>query len=218
MLRLAIEITNINLIYKSIFINTFCYFCIMQYQQLVKRTYQILKNPRATWQTIVETEKNSDKVMNEFVLPLSGLCALTAFLGILFQGLGLEKALLGAIISIVKSLGGVYLSFFIIQETARFVNLERDKTHYMQLVGYSYAIIFILDIITNLIPDLFFMSFFKLYIIYMVWEAVEFCTKITDNKRVGYTIGIAALLLISSLAIGTILTAKLMPVSEIIAG
>lgn len=190
----------------------------MQYKELFFRTYNILRFSSKTWQTIVEEEDKSEKVINDFIIPLAAICALSAFLGVLFQSWIFEKALVSAIITIGKSFGSVFLSFFLLQETMeRFFNLERNKVRNLQLVGYSYAVIFALDIIANLIPDLFFLRFFKLYVVYVVWEGVEFCTKVQDNKRVPLVLYISALILLSCIIIEKFLLI-FMPNQEIIAG
>lgn len=189
----------------------------MQYKDLFKRTYQLIISSRTEWEKITSSEDTSSKVINDFVLPLAGLCSLSAFLGIIFINAEFERALVAAIISLGKSFGGVYLSFFVLQETAKYFDLKRNKTRYMQLVGYSYVIIFIVDIIVNLIPELFFLNFLKLYIFYIIWEGVDFCTKISEEKRIKLVIGTTILILASSLIIEKLLF-KFMPGAEIIAG
>ena len=193
----------------------------MLYKELFKKTYRLLRNCRREWANIVGREENSDKVINEFVIPMASICALSAFLGILFQSenfkKALEKALVEAIISIATSFGAVYFCFFALQETAKYFGLERNKTRNLQLVGYSFAVIFTIDIVTNLIPELFFFQIFKLYVVYIVWEGVEFCSNIKEDKRVGYVLYTSVLILLSSIIIEKILN-YFMPGAEIIAG
>ena len=188
----------------------------MQYQQLFKRAFNLIRHTRKEWQSIVDEEKNSESVINNFVLPMVGLCALTAFLGILFQGKGFEKALVSAIRSLGKTFGGVYLSFFILQESAKYFGLERNKVRFLQLTGYSFVIIFVIDLIVNLIPELFFLPILKLYIFYIVWEASELILKIKEEKRSQFVISASLLILISSYIIERVLLIFL-PGSETIA-
>lgn len=189
----------------------------MQYKELFNRTYQLLRNSKSEWEKITSTEEDSQKTLNDFVLPLAGLCALAAFLGIFFTNINFERALVGAIISLGKMFGGFYFSFFIFQESANKFGLERNKTRFMQLAGYSYSVIFVIDIITNLIPELFFLNFTKLFIFYVVWEGVEYCTQISEEKRRTYVIFAASVLLISSFVIEKVLY-FFMPGAEIVAG
>lgn len=189
----------------------------MQYKELFNRTYQLLRHSNSEWEAITSAEEDSQKTLNDFVLPMAGLCALAAFLGIIFTKVNFERALIEAIISLGKSFGGVYFSFFVLQETAKKFGLERNKTHFLQLAGYSYSVIFVIDIITNLIPELFFLNFMKIYIFYVVWEGVSFCTSIPEEKRTSYVIFAAAVLLISSIIINKALYFFL-PGAEIVAG
>lgn len=188
----------------------------MQYNQLFNRTKNILRTPRGEWEKIRESETNSSQVLNDFILPMAGLCALAAFLGLIFQGAGFEKALVSVIISLGKTFGGVYFSFFVLQESAKYFALERSKLAFMQIAGYSYVVIFVVDIVANLIPELFFLNFLKLYIFYVVWEAVEIVVQVADKKRTSYVIFVSLLILLSSLIIERVLLI-FMPGAEIVA-
>jgi hypothetical protein len=188
----------------------------MQYKELFDRSYQLLKHSSSEWEKITSSESDTKNTLNEFVLPMAGLCSLAAFLGIMFTKVSFEKALIEAIISIGKSFGGVYLSFYILQETANKFNLERNKVRFMQLVGYSYVVIFVTDFVTHLIPELFFLNFLKLYIFYVVWEGVAFCTQVAEDKRRTYVIYVSVVILLSSLIIERALY-FFMPGAEIIA-
>lgn len=188
----------------------------MQYKQLFNRAKNILRAPRTEWEIIKSQETSSSQVINDFVLPMAGLCALSAFLGVIFQGAGFEKALVSVIISLGKTFGGVYFSFYVLQETAKYFGLQRSKIGFMQIAAYSYVVIFVVDIIANLIPELFFLNFLKLYIFYIVWEAVEIIVKVEDKKRTAYVIYVSLLILLSSLIIERLLHI-FMPGAEIVA-
>lgn len=188
----------------------------MQYQQLLKRTVNLIRITRKEWKSIVKHEDSTNAVLNDFIMPLAGITALAAFLGILFQGLGLEKALVSAIVSIGKTFGGVYFSFFVLQETARYFALERNKVRNFQLAGYSYVAVFVVDIVLSLIPELFFLNILKVFVFYLVWEGVEFCTKIDEEKRRSYVIMVAMVILLSSYIIEKVLFI-FMPGAEIVA-
>lgn len=189
----------------------------MQYKQLYNRTKNILRAPRAEWAKIKAEEINSSQVINDFILPMAGLCALSSFLGILFQSAGFEKALVSVIISLGKTFGGVYFTFFILQETAKYFGLKRNKTAFMQIAGYSFVVIFVVDIVANLIPELFFLNFLKIYIFYIVWEAVEIIVQVDEKKRTAYVIFVSILVLLSSFVIEQVLSEMIKVSTEIAA-
>lgn len=188
----------------------------MQYQKLLNRTFNLIRHTQKEWQEVVDKEDKSEIAINDFVLPMAGLCALAAFLGILFQGAGFEKALVSAIISLGKSFGGVYLSFFVLQESASYFELERNKTRFLQLASYSFVIIFVIDIVVKLIPELFFLPILQLYIFYIIWEASDVLIKVKESKRSQFVIAASILILFSSFIIEKILL-LFMPGAEIIA-
>nr|MDA3854095.1 YIP1 family protein [Bacteroidales bacterium] len=118
--------------------------------------------------------------------------------------------------SLGKTFGGVYFSFFVLQETAKYFGLKRSKKNFMQMAGYSFVVIFVVDIIASLIPELFFLNFLKIYIFYIVWEAVEILVQVEEKKRAAYVISVSLLILLSSLIIERVLL-LFMPGAEIVA-
>ncbi len=189
----------------------------MQYQQLFKRAFNLLRYTRKEWQNIVSNEKDSNPVINDFVLPMTGLCALAAFLGVLFQGAGFEKALVSTIISLGKTFGGVYLSFLLLQESSKYFGLKRNKTGFLQISGYSFVVIFVIDIIVKLIPELFFLPVLELYIFYIIWEASDVVINIDESKRSQFVVFASLVILLSSFIIENLLL-LFMPGAEIITG
>lgn len=189
----------------------------MLYKELLKKTFRLLRYSREEWEEIVHKEETISKVRDNFIIPMAGLCALSAFIGVLFQAINFEKAIIEAIVSFAKAYGGVYFSYMLVQETSKLFGLERSKVRNMQLIGYSFGTIFVLDIITSLIPELFFLEIFKLYVFYIVWEGVEFCTAIKDEKRVGFVIFVSVVILCSTYII-EFFSNQFLPGAEIIAG
>ncbi len=188
----------------------------MEYKRLFNQIYRLLRQPRNEWQRIVEQEKDSTNVINNFVLPMIGLCALSSLLGQLFQGEGFEKALIAVIVSLGKNFGGIYITFFILQETTKYFGLERNKTAHLQLIGYGFVTIFTVDIIHKLIPELIFLPFLQLYLLYTIWEASEIVIKIDDKKRVIYVLFVTLLMLSISTGIDTVLSNTIKASSEIV--
>lgn len=189
----------------------------MQYKKLYKRTVEILRHPRKEWDSIKTNETDNNTVINDFVLPMVGLCAVSAFLGILFQGINFEKALVSVIISLGKLLGGVYFSFFVLQESAIYFGLQRNKKNFMQMAGYGFVVVFVVDIVVNLIPELFFLPILELYTFYLMGEAIDVFTQIDEKKRTSYIIFSSLVIIASPHIIEFILNKVLMPGAKIVA-
>ncbi len=188
----------------------------MQYKKLYQRTVGILRRPRKEWEKIKANEPDSRTVINDFVLPMTGFCALSAFLGIMFQGIDFEKALVSVIISLAKSIGGVYFSFFMLQESASYFGLQRNKTDFMKMAGYGFVVIFVVDIVVNLIPELFFLPILELYTFFLIGEAIDTFTHIEEKKRTGYILFATLIIIISPHVIEFILNKVLMPGAKIV--
>ncbi len=188
----------------------------MQYKQLFKRTYGLLRHSSKEWEVIAAQEGGVQPVFNDFVLPMAGLCALSAFLGILFQGLGFERALIAVIVSLGKSFGGVYFSFFALCELTKRFGLKRDKVILMQISAYGFVVVFVIDLLFKLTPELFFLPFFEFYTFYIIWEAVDKLLDIEDKKRSLFVVLLSLIILFFAFAIELFLKKMLTPGSEIV--
>ncbi|GAE16256.1 hypothetical protein JCM6292_2658 [Bacteroides pyogenes JCM 6292] len=71
-----------------------------------------------------------------------------------------------------------------------------------QFAGYSLVVLFLLQIITGLLPSFRIIAWLlQFYIVYVVWEGAPIVMKVKENDRLKYTLLSSALLILCPAAI-----------------
>jgi hypothetical protein len=144
------------------------------------------------------------KVLGEFVYPMLGLCACAVFVGTLFNvdwdnnRLLFQVAMQRCCVIAIALFGGYFLAAYLVNKigATRF-GQEDDLSAAFQLCGYALVVTFVVYFICGLFPDFSIVKIFKLYTIYIVWEALPFTTpRLPDNRRLLYTLFVTVLLIV----------------------
>jgi len=150
----------------------------------------LISSPAKAWEEI-SVEGDRRKVFTSFVYPMIGLCGLSVFIGSLFEdGINFQLAMTDCCAVFVALFGGYFLAAYIINKVGETIFLLRDNILVtQQFVGYSLVVIFLLDIITGLIPGFFILKWiFQFYVIYVVWEGAKTIIHVHESRRMSYTI------------------------------
>jgi hypothetical protein len=144
------------------------------FKELYDTTIALILKPAEAWKRLCENRMEGDeKFLSGYVYPFIGLIAVAAFLGIFFtqREFDLQIALKSAILALLSSFGGFFLSAYFISELWRSL-FKREKNIRLcrKFTGYSSSLIFTLQIVLSLLPEFFFLRFLSLYTIYIVWE------------------------------------------------
>ena len=174
----------------------------MDYKELLHITLKLLSSPAKAWEEIaLQTDKRS--VYMGFVYPMIGLCAFAVFIGVLFtQGWegpqSFQIAMRQCCIVVVALFGGYFLAAYTINEMGiRMFGLPSDLLQVHQFTGYSLVVLFLLQMITGILPDFQIIAWvLQFYTFYVVWEGIPFMTKVEESQRVRYTIGCGILLIL----------------------
>jgi len=165
---------------------------------MVKRAKGILLDPKQEWLLIAEEKTEHTKVFLSWVLPLSLIPAVAAFIGFGFIGysvptlvgtvhvasfnLGLRQALL----QLVAITSGAYLTALIINALAEKYSSEKNLDRAFALTAYSYAPA-CLGGIFQIIPSLAFIgSLAGLYGLYLLYIGLSPLMKTPPEKNTGY--------------------------------
>ena len=165
---------------------------------IFKRLTAIILRPGATWTELSCQEEERDTFLSHFIYPLIGMIALAAFLGILFtrKEFDFEIALKIMIRTVIAVAGGFFLGTYFLHEVWKGVfNRSKDMELCRLFVGYASSLMFVLYIITALLPEFFFLYIFVLYTVYIIWEGAVVYMQVEEEKRLKFTI-IASLIVI----------------------
>jgi len=169
----------------------------MDFNAIFTRAKNILIQPATEWEVVKGETSDKNTVLKDYALPLIILVAIASFLGgLIFTrfGLSIGYVVTRAVIAFIVAFLGIYISAIVINELASSFGSKKDINAAFKLVIYSFTPVFIAQIVANLIPPLFFVSIFGLYMIYLLWMGLGSLMETPEDKKVGYVV-VSALLI-----------------------
>lgn len=180
----------------------------MDYKRLFKRAILLISSPAKAWEEISLEDRRA--VFAAFVYPMIGLCGLSVFIGTLLDSgmtpLSFQRALTECCAVFVSLFGGYFLAAYGINQLGmKIYGLKNDLPLIHQFAGYALVVIFLLEMITGILPGFFILSWiFQFYIIYIVWEGASRLIHVDEKKQMSYTIMASLLLIICPFLLGFI--------------
>jgi len=183
----------------------------------INRIKGILTAPQKEW-TVIENEHTPHaKLFMEYVLPLSLIPAIAAFigyglLGYSAFGVHIHSMSLGirqAILQWISMAGGVYLTAFVINALAESFGAKKDFDRAFSLVAYSYTP-WLIGGIFYILPSLAILAFLAaLYGLYILYLGMQPMMKAPTERNTGYFIVSLLALIVVSAIISVVLGAIL---------
>jgi len=181
------------------------------YKKIYEKIKLILVAPKKFW----EEESTSDKkydVPSQFVYPLLGLVALSAFIGYWWNygAFDLPKALQITCVSFASGFAGFFVASFLVDELSHSIlKMEKNTVRTRNFVGYSSIVFYLIYIFLYIFPSFFFVFLFLFYTVYIVWEGSDVYMHVREKDRQKFTIGASVIIVASPLLIEKILSAFL---------
>jgi hypothetical protein len=151
----------------------------------------LILKPGEAWEQLSRQEEEHDTFLSRFIYPLIGLITLSAFLGILFtrKEFDFEIALKVTIRTLISVTGGFFLGAYLLNEMWKGVFNQPKNAELCRLfVGYSSSLMFVLNMVTALLPEFFFLQIVVLYTVYIIWEGAVVFMKVKEEKRLIFTV------------------------------
>jgi hypothetical protein len=158
------------------------------YQDLYKRLWLFIVHPAEGWAEVYGEKKSLNAILSDFVLPLMALCALTTFVGFIFnhQGFSLELALKQATVIFIALFGGLYLAYFIMNYV---LSSQMDKDDVFSLSAYSSGLGYVVILITSVVPEFLMANLLVFYAAYIIWLGIQrYLNKAEMNRRIWLTV------------------------------
>ena len=182
---------------------------------IIKRAKDILVTPKTAWHTIAEENQNQLVILTTYLILLALIPALASFIGYGLIGhnvMGIHIGSVGfglrqAILSFISSLGGVYLSAWVISLLSPKFEQAKDFNRAFQLVSYSYTPIFVAGILL-IIPSLSIVATLAgLYGLYLLYQGMTPILQTPDDKRNTFFIVSLLSIIVASILVTTLLSA-----------
>lgn len=172
---------------------------------IVNRIRNILIQPRNEWEVIKLEQDNPTVLLIRYVLPLSLIGTIAAFIGygvigmesVFFNIRGIKWGIWFALHRLIAYIGGYFISSFVIDQLAPSFASEKNLNRSAQLVAYSYTPVWLAGIFL-IYPPLSFLGLLGLYGIYLYYLGVPVMKRTPEEKRLTYMIVSALLIIIIS--------------------
>jgi hypothetical protein len=161
---------------------------------LIARVQGILLSPKAEWEKIEPEQHTTQGLFMGYAMILAAIPAVAQFIGGLFPtcvlGVCLHHNLIavavGAILTYILSLAGVFIISIIVDELAPSFGGTKNRMQALKLVVYSWTAFWIAGIF-GAVPFLGILSIVGLYSFYLLYLGMPVMMKSPQDKVIGYT-------------------------------
>ena len=181
---------------------------------LINRAKSILLTPKTEW-SLIESEQTDVKTLTtNYMLPLALIPAIAGFIGF---GL-IEQNVLGfhigsagyglryAIVNLVSTIGGAFLTAYIIDLLAPSFGSEKNFLQSFKLVVYSYTPMMVAGILL-IIPSLSILATLAgLYGLYLLYIGLQPLKKTPEEKKTSYFVVSLIVVILGSFVLSSILS------------
>lgn len=166
---------------------------------IVVRTWQLMMSTSATWEGILEDNKDRNVFKSYFLPFLLVLVVAAGFFGAVYAGSGAVKnGVVHAIITFVAYISAYFLTGYMARNyiSKRFPE-KFDELKIQKLVTFSFSVVFVIKLITIIVPGLFFLQILNIYTIYIVWEGCRIIFDMDEDERgkIMLIVGVAIMLM-----------------------
>jgi hypothetical protein len=160
-----------------------------------QRAKNIIVSPNNEWDVIAREQPNTSQIIVNYVLVLSGLAAIAAFVGYGLIGFSygpfgriatLDWGLYYALRVVVGAIAGVLISAVVIDALAPSFGSEKNMGRSVQLIAYSYTPFWVGSLFAIYPPLAIIGALAGLYGLYMTYIGIPKLKKTPADKHAGY--------------------------------
>jgi len=155
-------------------------------KNMTSRAWVIIFSSNTAWDEIVAEKVLADIIRKQYIYPWIVVAVASAFLFNLIYASDrvFETSILNAIITALSLFGGYFASNLICFAYLKRTNPDlASKTSCETLIAYSYTIIILIEIVTIMIPSLFFLRILSIFIAYVLWEGCRAIWMLKEEDR-----------------------------------
>jgi hypothetical protein len=178
---------------------------------LIQRAKNILMTPKTEWEVINTETATPMSLLTSYVIPMSLIGAVAAFIGYGLIGINVLGIKIGGInwgiaYAVQIFLGAIvsfFVSSYVVDALAPSFASEKDINKSAQLVAYASTASYVVAIV-NIFPSLGILAILGLYSIYLFYIGLPVLKKTPEDKRVAYMLVSALVVIVVSIVVGMI--------------
>ena len=171
-----------------------------RYKFPLKQVWNVCSKPDDTlrYEALLNTFYGKN-ILRQYVMPLAEVLFVAGFIRFfLFGNQGVATA-------VVKSIFD-YFSFVV-----SFFNLQCVDRNVSIMVVSLMSVSFVVKLLLSLMPNMFFVNFFYVYIFYLVWAMSEGVVDVPEEQRNKYMVAISVLVIVVPMVIMMLLKKVVVP-------
>jgi Yip1 domain len=175
---------------------------------LVERIKGILLQPKSEWQAIEREPGNPGYLFPNYVAIVAAIPPVCTFIGTSIIGygsyrIGIGIGILGALLTYVLSLVGVFVIAYVIDFLAGTFGARKNIENAMKVSAYTPTAAWVAGVF-NIIPALGILGILGLYSLYLLYTGIDALMKPAADKALVYTIAVIVCAIIVWIIIFTI--------------
>jgi len=187
---------------------------------LVERAKRLLLTPHPEWQVIDAEPTTTSELYTQYVIPLAAIGPVARVIGFALIGIHVPfsgvtyrtpigRALVGAVVSYVLTLVGVYVLAMIIDMLAPSFGGTTNRMQALKVSAYSNTAAWLAAIFA-LVPGLSILGILGLYSIYLLFVGLPILMKSPADKAGSYTVVVILVAIVLFMLIGVVGTRVMM--------
>ena len=179
---------------------------------LIDRAKNILMSPKTEWLVIDTESATPTSLLTGYVIPMLLIGAIAAFIGYGFIGInyfgikisGINWGIAQALTIFVSGIIGFFICSYVIDALAPSFGSEKNIGKSAQLVVYASTAAWVCGIF-NILPALAILGILGLYSVYLFWIGLPIMKKTAEDKKAGYVIVAAIVIILVGFVVNFIL-------------
>lgn len=154
-------------------------------ENIVSRSWGLMMSTSQTWEGI-KAENSNRSAFKTYYVPFMLVCVsvVLVFKMLYADSDRIQTALVYAVLTVLSYMGAFFFTRYL---TTRFIKVnhptKNDASIIEKIISYSFAVVFVLKIVTTIIPSLFFLQILNIYTVYLVWEGCRVMFDMDEDER-----------------------------------
>ena len=181
---------------------------------VVERAKRLLLTPGPEWQVIDTEPTTTGDLYRRYIIPLAAIGPIARFVGFALIGIHIPfsgvtyrtpiaRALVGAVVSYVLALIGVYVLAMIIDMLAPTFGGTSNRIQALKVAGYSSTAAWLAAVFA-IVPGLSILGILGLYSLYLLYVGLPILMKSPSDKAGAYTVVVVLVAIVLFMLIGVV--------------
>jgi hypothetical protein len=152
-------------------------------------------------------------ILRQYVMPLAEILFVAGFVRLLlFGNQEISSAVVKSIFDYLSFIASYGVLFYLVRLVSRLLfKLQFEDRNISMMVVSLMSVPFVVKLFLSLMPNMFFVNFFYVYVLYLVWVMSEGVVDVPEGQRNKYMVEISLLIIIIPLLIALFMKRMVVP-------